>query len=1788
VVQPGITQMSRNDELLSVVQRYLDSGANDDDDEEELDGMADYKFEGRPERNLFKMSEVVPAAAPQWPAGSALPLATTLAYGPEGVRRDDGFGQGGNFNALATAPQPSFAPPLAAAAAAVCLVLEVDISETVWPNAPTQLDLADVLGGGASKATACTVGQLKQYIAAHALRAQQQAWEQESQTLPRGSARVAPAPELSQAALAAALVMEPLVRDANGDDGAASGCLHDHVTLWEAPSRSSSRINQASSSSSSERDPSTGLWRGVVAVRSRAESSAEGQARRFERFANRRAFSGGGGGGSGAGFSGASGDREEVERPEETFHDALERFDHALLELNNVAATAVGSVDQESGQQAAVANFLEECLAECKTRFELVDRELPAGASAAAALASHACGATATSGSSSSSGWGDRGTGADEKVSKLAGALADEYATWQLLALLHYHKLLLRNDDDNDDGCSVEDDVSRNDGSDPTAALWLTDKEVVRQVTTLEDDDDDIARAWPQLPRRAYPCDSALLRCCVARRWLEGTFAATADFYGWSKQPFSVHQASQWTRTQRALQDSAQASSSSSLSAWAGAGAGAGAAASGVQVDALDPDAPLRGLGGGSGSGWRALASGDASEERDLCLDVWRLVRSGDLQAAVQTCASRGSAWRAALLSGGELYGSAPLGGVAGGGGAQEGSGDESSLEGAYRQLFELGLLREGAAAAALVEEFSGSSAADDWGMTASAGWASEGNSRRALWMRTCWALGRSFAEAAAATAASAPAATIGSSSSSGSGASGGIGSNSADAAVATVEGATLSALCGDVSGVLASPLVSDSPRAWENRLWALFKAMECAGLQAHLSKHHGAQRELGGSHLWPCVDSDLAADLDGDESGDWARALDATGNASSGGSAVAASPFGMSGGGAGGGNAAGNWFGSPGGGSVAFGASTSSSSSEEKSSGGRSLQANNNNDEAMHLSLVQRSLTAAAGAARNGPTGAAAPATASSAAPSTVLTPAQVFGAVGWHASSDKSGAAMGGNRNHGVNVHRQAQAAALMGARALAALLLPSSSASSSAAAPELAPPPPPAAASFTFGAPPPAAPAAASAAVGAGGAGIEAFAGALAVSETSPPYDKRFGAHLAIALRMLGFCAGNAAAEDRVDALVELYVQHLVRLGRPRLVALYCKHIHQRRRRVDNYVKLLATVKERSARELCVQLAKQWFPDDLADVTRKAVELARQQGTGEGGLQGEEKEEKGESGGSSFGFGGPSGGGSGGGGALALQANSAANAEGLALGVGSLQLVEYGGLSSGLVSASGSSSGGGGGGGGGGLSAGDLAKIKAIEWLCIDDTHKAEAVAQANELLRDFFLGPKATAALASSTSTAAASSSSSPSSSSWAWRCDAAEILLASRGLGDDDVPRAFPTQVLAALESALVAEEEGGGSGGGSNGRAAAEWARVLKEHQGWRVLLRAVQAVNEWRAAMAAASTPPQAAASSSELQVSSQQQQPSSTLQAASWGSPGLQRRGGASAMDVEERRYAAQRDGVRHAQATDAWLNDALATLLQGAMPRATQALEAVLDFQPTPRCYSVTSTSGDGGSASGGAGDGGDADADVYRMVDSLTRCEVHPAGWMLFEKDYLAPGDASSADKRTLAEAEASNASTFGASGSAFSGGASSSELGGGGGSAAAAERARRVASAQRQAADSRASMAIRRAVLPVCLMLLHEVHHATAAWLLGAAKTSAAASAYAGSSGSSSSGGGQVEGLQRLAATEFRRALQVADLAAARQHALYACLDGDALRKLLAACHTSSMELLDLTGGLEME
>ena len=1768
--------MSRNDELLSVVQRYLDSGANDDDDEEELGGMTDSTFEGRPERHLFKISDVKPAEAPLWSAGSALPLATKLAYGQEGFQRDDGFGQGGNFNALASAPQAPFAPPLATAAAA-CLVLEVDISGAVWPNAPTQLDLVDVLGGGALKATACTVGQLKQYIAAHALRAQQQAWEQQSQMLPRGSARVAPAPELSQVALAASLVMEPLISDDNGDE--AGGCLHDHVPLWEAPTRSSSRLNNASSSSRScERDPTTGLWRGVVAVRSRAESSAEGQVRRFERFANRRAFSSSSsrrGGATGRGFGGSGGDREEVERPEETFHDALERFDLALLELNDGAAE--GSPEQESGQQAAVATFLEECLAECKTRFELVDRELPAGATAAAALASHACGATATSSGSSSgsSGWGDKGSGADEKVSKLAGALADEYATWQLLALLHYHKLLLRDDDD------VSRKDNGGDSDDPTAALWLTDKEVVRQVTTLEDDDDEAARTWPQLPRRTYPCDPALLRCCVARRWLEGTFAATADFYGWSKQPFSVHQASQWARTQKALQDSAQAaasSSSSTLLSWAGAGAGAGAAASGVQVDSLDPDAPMRGCGSGRG-GWRALASGDASEERDLCLDVWRLVRSGDLQAAVQTCASRGSSWRAALLSGGELHGSGPCGTGPGSGSGQEGSEDDgsSSLEGAYQQLFELGLLREGAAAAAL-NDFSGggdsSSASSEWAAMECAGWASEGNPRRALWLRTCWALGRSFTESAAATAAAAPATAVGCSSS---GSGGGVNSKSADAAVATVEGATLSALCGDVGGVLASPLVSDSARAWENQLWALFKAMECAGVQSHLSKHHRAQRELGGSNLWPCVDSDLAADLDEDESGDWARALDA----SSSGGAVAASPFGGSGGS--GGNAAGNLFGSPGGG-FAFGASYSSSTSSLEKSSGKSLQANNSDDEAVHLSLVQRSLTAAAAASA----AQRAPAAAPSAAPSTVLTPSQVFASVGWHAS-DKSTLGNSGNSSRGgVNVHRQAQAAALMGARGLAALLLPSSA--STAAAPALVPPP--AAAPFTFGAlsPPPAV---APASVG-GSAKLEAFAGALAVTEASPPYDKRFGAHLAIALRTLGFCAGNAVAQERVDALVELYVQHLVRLGRPRLVALYCKHIHQRRRRVDNYVKLLATVKERSARVLCVQLAKQWFPNDLADVTRKAVELARQQGTGEGDMGEIGEQEKGDTTAAlALGFGGtPGGRGASGGGALALQANSAANADGLALGVGSLQLVEYGGLSSGLVSTSGLSSSSS---GGGGLSAGDLAKIKAIEWLCIDDNHKAEAIAQANELLRGFFLGPKATAALASSSSDPCTASSSSPP---WAWRCDAAEILLASRGLGDDDVPRAFPTQVLAALESALIADDEGihlgGDSGsGGSSGRAAAEWARVLKEHQGWRVLLRAVQAVNEWRTAMAAASTPPQAA--SSDLQL---QQPPSSSAQQAAWGSPGLhqqqQRRrggggggGGASAMDAEERRYAAQRDGVRYAQATDAWLNDALATLLQGALPCAAQALEAVLDFQPTPRCYGVSNSGGPGGGE-------GDADADVYRVVDSLTRCEVHPAGWMLFEKDYLAPSDAANINKRTLAEAEASDASnTFGASGSAFSGGASFSELGssssgGGGGRAAASERARRIATAQRQAADSRASIAIRRAVLPVCLMLLHEVHHATAAWLLGAAKTSAAASTYAGSGGSSSGGGGQVEGLQRLAATEFRRALQVADLAAARQHALYACLDGDALRKLLAACHASSMELLDLTGGLEME
>jgi uncharacterized membrane protein YgcG len=273
-------------------------------------------------------------------------------------------------------------------------------------------------------------------------------------------------------------------------------------------------------------------------------------------------------------------------------------------------------------------------------------------------------------------------------------------------------------------------------------------------------------------------------------------------------------------------------------------------------------------------------------------------------------------------------------------------------------------------------------------------------------------------------------------------------------------------------------------------------------------------------------------------------------------------------------------------------------------------------------------------------------------------------------------------------------------------------------------------------------------------------------------------------------------------------------------------------------------------------------------------------------------------------------------------------------------------------------------------------------------------------------------------------------------------------------------------------------------------------------------------------------------------------------------------------SASEAEEQKYAAQRAGVRHAQATHQWLNDGLATLLQTHAPNATAALTAVLDFQPAPRCY------GDAAKA-----------ADVDRVADALTRCGVHPAGWMLFEEDYLAAGDAT--NKRTLAEAAASDGDVSGGGGLAFSGG---TELGGGG--VAARERAKRAASAKRRAGDRRASAAIRRAVVPVCLLLLHEVHHANATWLLAAANAAANAASGGSSSGSGSSGGGgggeEAAELRRAAASEFRAALQVADVAAARQHALYACLDGAALRQLLAACHSSAMQLLELTGSLEME
>ena len=58
-------------------------------------------------------------------------------------------------------------------------------------------------------------------------------------------------------------------------------------------------------------------------------------------------------------------------------------------------------------------------------------------------------------------------------------------------------------------------------------------------------------------------------------------------------------------------------------------------------------------------------------------------------------------------------------------------------------------------------------------------------------------------------------------------------------------------------------------------------------------------------------------------------------------------------------------------------------------------------------------------------------------------------------------------------------------------------------------------------------------------------------------------------------------------------------------------------------------------------------------------------------------------------------------------------------------------------------------------------------------------------------------------------------------------------------------------------------------------------------------------------------------------------------------------------------------------------------------------------------------------------------------------------------------------------------------------------------------------------------------------------------------------------------------------LRVRAANRLRASLQVADLAAARNTALYSGMDEGELKRLLADCHKSAVALLEVSGSVEL-
>jgi nuclear pore complex protein Nup107 len=252
------------------------------------------------------------------------------------------------------------------------------------------------------------------------------------------------------------------------------------------------------------------------------------------------------------------------------------------------------------------------------------------------------------------------------------------------------------------------------------------------------------------------------------------------------------------------------------------------------------------------------------------------------------------------------------------------------------------------------------------------------------------------------------------------------------------------------------------------------------------------------------------------------------------------------------------------------------------------------------------------------------------------------------------------------------------------------------------------------------------------------------------------------------------------NKSDDIISIYVHELILKSHIRLVALYCKYILNEEKRISCYVKLMNGIQDRQDREACIELAFKYFPsEDVEVITRLVVENIRmlQPNSGGGAAAGSQQNR------------------------LALTTNTAAtgsdnsslnyfvspkqskksklnNSTPLSVQQQQQAIVLLNDHFQPVLSK---------------LSNEDVTKIKSIEWLCIHNEHKAEAVAQANELLREFFN--------ASSNSNSLSSLVGGGSSGTTTWRMDAAELLVQSnRGINDTTPPPAFPTQVREREES----------------------------------------------------------------------------------------------------------------------------------------------------------------------------------------------------------------------------------------------------------------------------------------------------------------------------------------------------------------------------------------------------